>query len=258
MKIFFDSDFKSKLLVISFEKESQINHTNDIQLWREEWLKTLASWHSPYKALINFENLDIKESTELKDALKRMFRLLNGFHLRKACGFGQSYKKGLSQLPIKVTQTEAEARKELGIRDQNKRTKQHESFRSLIQLESHFQQHFIELTAPEKIIFDSQVKIKILHAKLLNHLMQWHSSWHLLVDCNFISFHQDVKENYEKFQKFFQGFFLKTTIGYGGTREETKNYPFKVYLSRHKALYSLESQGEIANKANCSDRKKII
>ncbi len=258
IKLIFESDYRSKVLYVSFEEGSCIKESRDVQDMQKQWFKALSSWHSPYKALIDCTNLLFdcdKETDKISDELTKFFKLLSKFFLKKSAGFGRFEEKHHELLPFQVFQTKEEASKELAIR-QRKLDPKINDFRSLIQFDNHFRQHVVELSFRQEAFFDEVEKIKILESKLMNNLMLWHSSWSLLIDCKNLEFDEKVFSHFERMQKMLTGFFLKKIIGYM-PKNRTLKYPFPVYLSRHKSANILK--GEIprvsGDDANCASRK---
>lgn len=255
MKLLTESDYRAKVLNISFEEAFTIATRDDITNLRTQWMKALQSWHSPYKALIDCKHLSIDSSNaeELTKAFAIMIKLLNGFFLRKAAGYNLSDQQNHKLLPFEVFDTEADARSYLGIREA--KINKNNDLRSQIQFDNHFRQNTIELSSLSKVIFDSSDKIVTLKDKLTNNLMQWHSSWNLIVDCANISFTKESHGDFERMSKFFKGFFLKNIVGYNYTGDKT-NFPFPVFKARHKAAASIVEQVQTSgDEANCRSRK---
>ena len=113
----------------------------------------------------------------------------------------------------------------------------------------------MELSFDRDEVVDERSKILALKSKITNNLMQWHSSWSLLIDCTHIEFSPDLSEDVDSMFKFFKGFFMKEVIGYSPKNKDL-DYPFKVYRSRHSAAGRLEHEGNFSGEdANCQSRK---
>lgn len=255
MQVIFQHHYQQKYLEISFKETALLKSAEDVMEWRQQWLGALSSWHSPYKAVIDCQNLKVDpdgDHKDIKDALERMDKILAGFFLKKAVIFGLD-PDSHPLFPFPCAKDKAEAFVQAGIKQRAATTG--DDFRSQISLQNHFRQHVIELTFETSVTIDSKEQMATLRSKLSNNLMQWHSSWSLLIDCVNLEISEDVKTEFDGMIRFFQGFFLKDVIGY---RPKSKDlfYPFKVYRSRHNAAAKLESEGNFSGEdANCQSRK---
>lgn len=256
MKVFFESNYQSKILEMQFEPSSLISSTKDILAWRSQWTQALSSWHSPYKALVDCTNLKIHTSAKDKDinkALELMMSFFKGLFLKKIAGFGYKQDQGHDLLPFKVHETLEDAQKDLGVRE--KKDRKFDDFRSTIQFDNHFKQHVIELSFAGPVKLDSSEKIKVLKSKLLNNLMLWHSSWSLIVDCSNLEMDTSIHPAFEDLKRSLKGFFLKNIVGYA-PKSSKDSYPFPAYRARHRAAAELESEGNFSGEdANCASRK---
>lgn len=254
LKALFEHHYQAKLIEISFEEGSTLEREQDIMEWRQQWLSALGSWHSPYKAVIDFSNVCISgelNESDIKDAFNRMSKLLSGFFLKKAVIFAVE-ERWVAVFPFEVVETKELAFEKINIRAPQKKTAG--DFRSAISLENHFQQHVVELSFEYDVVLDSVDKLDQLKSKITNNLMQWHSAWSLLIDCSKLEV-VGLEEEFEKMIKFFRGFFLKEVFGYG-PRSKDQSYPFKVFRSRHNAAGRLESEGHFSGgEADCQSRK---
>lgn len=254
MKLEFEHHYQGKYLEMSFAQPTSLSTEKDVTDWRQSWLQGLSSWHSPYKAIIDASNLTIvsAEDQDLKGAFSRMEKLLSGFFLKKAVVYGldPSLK---SLLPFEIASSREEAFAMAGIRSAKPRTPG--DFRSQIQIQNHFRQHVVEISFAEPVIMDGDEQVRILKDKITNNLMQWHSSWNLLIDCQNLEIVEAIHPKLESMLTFFRGFFLKDVLGYSPKNKECR-YPFKVYRSRHNAAGRLENEGNVSGgDANCQTRK---
>ena len=249
----FEHSFREKILHQSF-RPFEIKTKQDISKWRSAWMQALSKWHSPYKTLINAENLKVVgDPEELREPFELMEKFFKGLYLKKAVVFGPLKDNGLELLPFEGFDSEVEAMKALGVRDYVK--PKPGDFRSSLQFENHFRQHVIELTFAQPVVFDSNEKWQTLRAKLTNNLMQWHSAWSLLVDCSQVEFKTEFNHNYGSFERYVSGFFCKRIIGHS-TKGPKETYPFPVYRARHRAAAELESEGLFSGEdADCLSRK---
>lgn len=252
MNIDFESNYRDKILYMSFKEPTKIGSKTDVLKWRSQWTEALKSWHSPYKAMVDLTNLEeVSESSDVKDALSNMLRFFKGLFLRKAAGFGKEFGE---LLPFDSFNSEDDAASHIGIRERKDRTPG--DFRSTMQFENHFQQHVIELSFLSPVSIETSEQVIALKDKLTNNLMQWHSKWSLIVDCtNLLNVEKSLDKDFERTFKFLRGFFMKEVIGYSPADKDAE-YPFKVYRSRHKAAAVLENEGLTSGSdANCSSRK---
>jgi hypothetical protein len=253
MNLDFESNYRDKILYMSFKEPVSINSKADVLKWRALWTDALKSWHSPYKALIDLSNVEkVEDSEEVRDALSNMIRFFKGFFLRKAAGYGKEFGE---LLPFDSFSSEEEASKSIGIRE--RKAVKPGDFRSAIQFENHFQQHVIELSFTDEVEITTSEQVITLKDKLTNNLMQWHSGWNLLVDCSSVKkIDESLQKDFDRIFKFFSGFFMKQVIGYAPSSAGNW-HPFKVYRSRHKAAAALESEGFTSGSdANCSTREQ--
>ncbi|NRA67810.1 MAG: hypothetical protein HRU19_25240 [Pseudobacteriovorax sp.] len=254
MELSFEHNYQLKFLEMSFPEQTIIKSTDDVMQWRQAWLAGLSSWHSPYKAIVNCENLTIVkgEDESVEKALSRMETLLKGFFLKKAVVFNADDETA-QMLPFESA-GDRDAAFTLAKLKAVKAAKPGD-FRSSIQIQNHFRQHVMEISFSEPVSLDSNEKLDILKSKITNNLMQWHSAWNILLDCSNFEIPEDQHANFERLLTFMRGFFLKETLGYSPKSKESR-YPFKVYRSRHNAAGRLENEGNImGDEANCQSRK---
>lgn len=256
MRIRFEHDYQQKVMTQTFEEATRLHGEESVMQWRQLWLDALKSWHSPYKALIDGRLLELDPGVDhekLSASFKRMEKVLSGFFLKKACVFGCDPQLA-ALLPFDSFPSEEGALEALGL----KRTRSPlaaTDFRGSIQLQNHFRQHVVELSFQGETRIDSMDQLNILRSKLTNNLMQWHSSWNLLVDCSTLTIDPALFPEFEKVFRFFRGFFLKEVLGYQPIKKDL-SYPFQVYRARHQAAGRLEAEGLFSGEdANCRSRK---
>lgn len=253
MNIGFEHDYQKKLMVQTFLEPTLLATAQDITAWRQRWTKELASWHSPYKVLVDCSKLSWQpESPDVLKNLERMVKFFEGLFLRKMAGFGFAQAQGHGGLPFKVCTTFEEAGDEIGLR--GARQAQVSDFRSTIQLQNHFAQHVVELGFADHVAIASAEQVDILKSKLTNNLMQWHSKWSLLVDCSKVEFAEAVRPEMEKMLRYLRGFFMKSVVGYSPSKPKDA-YPFSVFRARHNAVARLESEGTfLGSDAQCRSK----
>ena len=259
MKLLFEHHYQQKYLEIRLEAEAVIESASAVLELRQEWMNGLTSWHSPYKAIFDCSLLKIcpsaENAEEVKQSFVRMKKLLEGFFLKKAVCFGISESDGAELLPFDVFDSQEKASAHLGIRTA-KKAPGSENFRDTIQFQNHFRQHVVELSFTNPVKIEDKAQIAALKSKLTNNLMQWHSSWSLLVDCSHLYVDPALQEQVERMLAFFKGFFMKKVIGYAPQSKDYV-YPFTTYRSRHKAAAQLEAEGLFSGaEADCQSRKK--
>lgn len=246
MQVQFESDFQKKILFVSFPANTVIKDKNDLDLWKKQWTEVLKSWHSPYKAVIDFSNARMEDDSEdFKNALTRMFEFLKRFFLRKVVAWG--LQSPWKDLPFESVQTEEEALQAVGLRERVRLPS--EDFRSLIHLDNHFEQQNVELAFLEPVVL-SKDKLAILRSKMTNNLMQWHSHWRLIIDCTNLEIPEESLASFESMVRFLKGFFLEDIVGYSPVKG--RSYPFPVFRSRHKAAAQVKGSGtESGRDAHC-------
>lgn len=243
MKINFDNNFQRKVMVVTFPETTLIASDKDVMELRSQWMAALKSWHSPYKALVDLANLNIKTEDEarVRESLARMMKFLEGLFLRKAVAFGFDAARGHDLLPFEFADTEDEARDKVGLREGIVRGAPGD-FRSSIQLQNHFRQHTIELSFATPVLLETVEQVAILKSKIMNNLMQWHSKWNLLIDCANLEISAGARDALASLEKPMRGFFMKEWIGYS-PKGDVAQYPFKTFRSRHNAVARLEAEG---------------
>ena len=253
MKLLTESDYRAKILFLSFEKPCILKTCADVKKLQAQWFEALKSWHSPYKALLDARNLSIEPQEDLEGEFARLKRLLERFYLRKAVCYGMEGETDLFSFPN--YSTEKEAVEILGIREFFTRKVDPSDFRSLIAFDNHFKDSTIELSFLSEVHIKGKKDLQIFKSKLMNNLMLWHSGWHLLIDCSKLRVEESIFDDFLLLQKSLKGFFLKEVIGYN-PKSAKETYPFPVYRSRHKAVLEFEKAGTgEGDVANCSSRK---
>jgi hypothetical protein len=253
VKLQVDNDFQQKVMTQRFDGAAILTGAADVAAWRAGWMAALSSWHSPYKLLVDCGSLTVGPDPDVAKGLDLMVRFFNGFFLRKVVGYNKREGQGHHLLPFPVLETEEEAAVELGIRQPA--TRAPTDFRSLIQLQNHFQQHSIELSFAAPVMLATKEQVTTLRSKLTNNLMQWHSKWNLIVDCANLEVAAEAVPELERMLVVLRGFFMKQAVGYSpkGAKE---TYPFPVYRARHKAVAEIEAEGAFSgDKAECKSKK---
>jgi hypothetical protein len=252
----FEPNFQKRVLVMRFGPNSTIASRKDAIAWRQKWTEALKSWHSPYSAIIDASHLSItaEDPEKLKQEFSVMARFFSGLFLKKAAVFGIDEARGSGLLPFQICHDEAEASQAVGLREAIARSAASD-FRSTIVLQNDFQRHVIEMSFSEPVRLEAKEHMLALKSKLTNILMQWHSKWSLLIDCANLDFAEEMAEEWQQFDKYFRGFFMKKAIGYS-PHPNSKSYPFPVFRARHKAVAQLENEGNImGDLAICRSRK---
>ena len=253
MEVIFEPHYQARVLLLRFAGPIHLDSAELVQKFRDQWMKALSSWHSPYSALIDLTGVTVNlENQEVKQALQRLIKLMQGFFLKKAVGYCANPDELAAFFPFPVV-FEDEARKQVGL-ERSRSAGDSGDFRSLLQFQNHFKQHVMELSFSEPAVIDSKEKVEVLKSKLSNNLMQWHSKWSLLIDCANLDMTPSIHPEFKKVEQFFKGFFLKEILGYS-PRGPKENYPFTVYRARHAAAGRLESEGNFSgDDANCKSR----
>ena len=255
MKVKFENDFQFKVMSVSFEDETVFDSKAHIDEFKKQWLANLASWHSPYKAVVDLSKVRIGNA-DIKKDFEMLKKFLDGFFLKKVSGFGYQHSEHKEVIPFEVFKDESEAKESIGIRKRKAPSAASEDFRSAISIENHFKQHCVEVSFKNPVILSSKDHLTAFKSKMTNNLMQWHSPWNLLIDCTNLDckLEQEELDEFNRTIKFFNGFFLKKVIGYSPMKGV--EYPFKAYRSRHKAAADLEQDGAYSgDTADCLSRK---
>lgn len=240
-------------MIVQFLETTVIQRAEDIRTLRAEWTKALGSWHSPYKAIIDLDNVEIAPAEDLEAEWQRFSSFLKGFFLKVAYTYNFKEDRGHAGMPF-PNLSEEEAREKVGLNRQ-KRAAVPGDLRAAIQIQNHFQQHVMEITFEQEAVFADTQHVDLLKSKITNNLMQWHSPWNLLIDCSLAEFKPESHEPIKRMVQYFKSFFLKEILGYS-PRVSKELYPFKVYRARHGAAGRLESEGLTSgSQADCNSRK---
>ena len=251
LKLDFQHDFQRKCMLQVFASGSVMNSKQQVTEWKQLWMKELASWHTPYKAMIDCQHLTLGTDQDLQLALAEMVEFLKKLFLRKVAGFNYRPAQNHDLLPFPMFDELSEAEAELAIRH-NKRTVGGD-LRSQVIIHNHFRQQVVELTFSEQFIVDSVDKLAVIKSKMTNNLMQWHSKWSLLIDCEHLSIVD--KKGFEQIIDFFKRYFLQKVVGYN-RRGNSEDYPFPAYRSKHKAALQLEGDTDVAgDEAHCRSQR---
>ncbi|MFK7872046.1 MAG: hypothetical protein AB8C84_02595 [Oligoflexales bacterium] len=248
----FEADYQKRILHIHFTQPTVLASRRDVLQLRAQWTDALKSWHSPYRAIVNCENLSVEKNSEVENALATMMAFLKGFFLKKAEGFGYSTAQGHDSLPfsVHISREECEGA-------QKKTAKDTQDFRSRLALENHFRQQTVELMIEHPTAIETKKQLNILKSKLTNNLMQWHSGWNLMIYCQHLTINPELFDEWEKMVAFLKGFFLRDIIGYSPSSREA-SYPFEVFRSRHRAAARLEQESlSSGDTAHCQSGKPL-
>jgi hypothetical protein len=256
MDIRFESDFRAKLLLVSFAKAYKINSQQDIDCIKDKWFEELKRWHSPYKALVDCSKLAVADSKLVHLGLEKLIKMLKSLFLIKIAGYGHKPDSGHDHLGFVVHAEQQAALKELAIRSLQRVDKKDGDFRSLIRFENYFPTNLVEISFATKVDFTTKGQVEILKSKMLNNLLLWHDKWNLLVDCSNLEIKQDLFNDFERLFKQMRGFFMLQAVGFT-SHHKGASYPMKVFRSRHLALnffkknpvVSQESEVNCVNKA---------
>ena len=262
MKIEFENDFQKKVMLVSFAEPCLIETVEQVRQIRAAWTTALASWHSPYSALLDCTNLTITPKDDVKAELARLILYLKGFFLKNIYGYGSAADKGHELLPFEL-QDEQAAMERVGL-SRVRRSGELADFRSLICIQNHFSQHIMELSFDSLVMINQTEQIQMIKSKMTSNLMQWHTAWNLLIDCTNLTISEELNADFQGLLGYFRAFFLKKTVGYAPPKDSIHsiNYPFNTYRSRHRAVALLTEPlltDELisGNKATCKSSSKI-
>jgi hypothetical protein len=249
IKLQFEPDYQKRVLCINFEDSVDIVGKSDVLKWRSQWMQALSSWHSPYSALLDLNNLQtVSEDEVVQKELQLMLKFFEGFFLKKAVGFRSETKPPI-KLPFEIMTSEEQARAAVGL-DRQARKREEGNFRDSIQFANDFRRHVIEVSFSYEAQIAGPEQWQDFKSKLSNNLMQWHSKWNFLINCENLEISELGQSGWNDFRRYFSGFFMKNTLGYN-PRKDLK-FPFQVYRSRHKAVAQLENEGAFSgNEAHC-------
>lgn len=254
MNLVFENDFQKRVMRIRFDGPTRIETVEDVREWRKQWTAGLKSWHSPYKAIVDCTQLSVNDSEEIRAEFARMEKFLKGFFLKNAVGFGFAEGRGLEALFFKTHAAEEDAAEEVGL-GRTRAAREPGDFRSSIQLTNYFQQHVMEMAFAVPVVIDSAAQWDVVRSKIMNNLSQWHSKWSLLIDCANLEIKGDFSADFEKFERYMRGFFMKKVLAYS-PKGPKESYPFEIFRSRHNAVARLESEGDFSgDEADCRSRK---
>lgn len=251
LEIDFQHDFQRKCMLQVFANGSAINSEQHVKKWKQLWMNELASWHTPYKAIIDCQHLTLGGDQVLPPALAEMINFLKKLFLRKVAGFNYRSAQNHDLLPFPMFDKLNDAEKELAIRHSKRIVGG--DLRSQVIISNHFRQQVVELSFSEPFVVDNDDKLAIIKSKMTNNLMQWHSKWSLLVDCQNLTIVD--KGGFEQIIDFLKRYFLQKVVGYN-RRGKSEDYPFPAYRSKHKAALQLEGDTTVAgDEAHCRSQR---
>jgi hypothetical protein len=237
----FISDYENRVLYQSFDEPYVIAQKADLILWKQAWMRELATWHFPYRTLIDCSSIrivDPKVAGEI-DALITHFKSL---YLNSVVGYGRSEEAGHDALPFEVFTDEQAAVTAL-------RLKKRDGIRSRVgggqpfQLTTHIGDAFIELTFFHEVDAASSELWVSLKNALLGQLMQIHTPWILLIEVSqFKNLTQHDWEAFNKLTGLLTTLHLLKTVGYLASSRALpaeEAFPFEVHPSRQHALASI-------------------
>jgi len=250
--VVFEPDFQKRVLFMRFKSPVTLATKVDFLQWRSAWMEALKSWHSPYTAAIDWHNVDISDADVFKEQFGLMIRFFQGLFLKKTLVFNCASADFLANHEVEIVADEEQVRERLGL--ERKPRVFSGNFRDAIQFQNDFKQHVIEMSLTEPVVLSTAEHISSLKSKLSNNLMQWHSKWSLLINCENLQIDEAMFDEWNKLMRYFRGFFMKNCLGYNPATAAP--YPFTCYRSRHKAVGQLESEGAfMGNEANCNSKK---
>ena len=253
LELDFQHDFQRRCMLQVFAKGSKISSEQHVKKWKQLWMNELASWHTPYKAIIDCQHLTVATDQSLQPAFVEMIKFLKKLFLRKVAGFNYRQTQNHDLLPFPMFDKLSDAEDELAIRA-SKRTIGGD-LRSQVVVHNHFRQQVVELSFSELFVVDNDDKLEIIKSKMTNNLMQWHSKWSLLIDCQNLSIVD--KRGFEQIIVFLKRYFLQKVVGYN-RKGKSEDYPFPAYRSKHKAALSLESgTGVAGDEAHCRSQRSV-
>ena len=168
MDIRFESDFRSKLLLVSFTNDYSINSQQDIDNIKNKWFEELKRWHSPYKALVDCSKLTVADIKLVHLGLEKFIKMLKSLFLIKIAGYGYKIDSGHDNLGFVVHTDEQAALKYLAVRSLQRVNKKDGDFRSLIRFENYFSTNLVELSFATKVDLITNSQVEILKSKMLN------------------------------------------------------------------------------------------
>ena len=254
LDIDFIPDYQRRLLTQEFKVSSTLAASADVKAWQKQWMAQLSSWHTPYKSLVDCQQLCISDNEEVQTALATMLAFFQKLFLHKIAGYNCNKDKNHHLLPFPQYTTQAEAEKAIGIR--GTRVSISKDLRSQVILLNHFRQQVVELSFSQQYHLDSDEKLNILQSKLANNLTQWHTKWSLLVDCANFSLEPTFIDAFQKMTAFLQRYFLQSVVGYNN-KQSADSFPFRVFRAKHRAALEIESGDVAGDEAHCRSSSKI-
>ena len=252
----FKSDFSKKLLYIEIIDPVKIiaDANNGFNQFKQLWCSQLKHWHSPYKAVINFNNhhYNLKITSDFNDQLTKIIKFFTGFFLQKVVCYGLNLD--IKDFPIIICKDKDHALKTLGIRldnscySDNQQLSIYDRTRNALIIDNDIDNYVVELGLGYQLMINQNQNIDAIKSKLTNNLIHWHSFWCLIVDgSNILSIDQKLDKKLAGLIKFFHGFFLKSVVIYNVNHLSFDaffytNSLITVTRSRHKALMIIKKQ----------------
>ena len=252
-KVEFENHVARRIMEIQFPEGCHLGTPGDVAAFKKAWMGNLKSWHSPYTCLLDLQSFSVSE--EAVADFTKMLKFFKSFFLKSIVGYGTG---ALPDLDGKITwecvPTYEEARAKAGLDRSAGLSRNLTDLRQRIQIENDFTAHVMEISFLAETRLETKEDISILKSKVTNILMQWHTPYSVMVQCNNLTFSPEAKTAFEGLFRFLKSFFCKELIGYA-PKEPKETYPFPTFRSRHLAAGSLDHQGLGAgDKANCASK----
>jgi hypothetical protein len=255
VKIHFENHFSDRLMEVTFDVDAIIESPEHFLELHRRWSDNILDWHTPYSCLVHLGGLSIAPPFERE--FLRMLSLFRGFHMRKIVGVAAQFelteenKATLQKCGFDaIASSREEALEVMGFRGRSGAPLDDGSVRRRIRIENFFEDRILEITfsAPTHLL--TQDDVLELRTRIEYAIHQWHSEYHVMVDCSNLTVSPETFSEFEKLQSFLRAFFCKSFFGH--SPKEGENYPFKTLAARHLALETIAKRSAADSKMDAS------
>ncbi len=235
-KIVFVNHFRERVMEVQCPNGLILNSEPDLTHLKNLWQQNILEWHTPYKCLADFSNLDIDPS--LFPSFMRAIKHLRAFFMTDLVVVSgtpeQTEMLNAMALPAKIVPNPEDARKTIGLLKACRSPSENISaFAGLIHFVNHFDNGVMELSFASPVRMETDEDTDELLEALEGNILRWHRAYALIVDTDLLEDTPTARAALTRATCLARGFFCVDVQGYG---LERKTFPLPIQRTRHKAL----------------------
>jgi hypothetical protein len=235
-KIVFVNHFRERVMEIRCPNGLFLHSEANLTHLKNLWQQNILEWHTPYKCLVDFSNLDITPS--LHASFLRAIKHLRAFFMTELILIsGTPEQTNLFKtmaLPAKIIEDELEARKVSGLEKSRRSSFENASeFSGQIHFVNHFDTGIMELSFSAPVRMETDEDTDELLEALEGNILRWHRAYALVVDTDLIEDTPTARAALTRAACLARGFFCVDVQGFG---VENKGFSLPVQKTRHRAL----------------------